>query len=76
MRALFIIAATLLLAGCNNTRDPFEQCDARETVSGTCTHTHYECPVPMKLYSEWGGPVCATRNPILPDDGTLKEIEK
>lgn len=73
---LTLALAGLLLAGCDNTRSPVEYCDARETVSGTCTHTHFECPVPMKLYSEWGGPICATRNPKLPDDGALKEIEK
>jgi hypothetical protein len=76
MRLLIIATIALVLCGCGRWPDPVDTCDARETVSGMCTHTHYACPEPMKLYSEWGSPVCTTRNPTLPDDGKLKEMDQ
>lgn len=74
--AMHVCAMAFILAGCDNRNVPAQQCDAREVVSGTCTHTHYVCAKPMKLYSQWGGLVCAALDPGLPDDGKLTEIEK
>jgi hypothetical protein len=75
MRYVIPIIA-LTLCGCGRSPVPVETCDARETVSGLCTHSHYVCPDPMKIYSEWGHPVCVTHDPELPDDGKIKKLDQ